>query len=150
MKTCQSCKSYKNCLGKEWFSYSDFRWCVWQVIWVIQHSEVLRAGNWPLSPDGSSYIDPWIKTGYRSEAYFVKPEEILAEVEWRLKQTGKDGKLLWDEVVGGLELRPEAKDALMYVKGFRRKKQSYPDWLKQRNYRNDLERAGVTRSLLSG
>lgn len=98
----------------------------------------LIAGNWPTDPDGTSYTDLNIRAGYKSEAYFTKPVEILAEVNYRLKRTGTDGKLLRAQVEGGKgidELEPEARSALMYIKGKWRKRMSYRAWRKQRGYR---------------
>ena len=140
MDDCLKCKDYRKCSGNRvWYHYGEIRWCVHQVLWIIERSETLRLGNWPLNPDGSSYTDPNIRTGYKSEAYYTKPAVILGEVEYRLDRTGKDGKLLWDEVKGGLDLRPEAESALMYVKGWRRERLSYLNWQKQRDYRGKDE-----------
>lgn len=134
MKDCRRCKSYKDCPGKPWFHYGEIRWCVYQVIWIIENSEILRAGNWPPNPEGSGYIDPQIKTGYASEGYYVKPVSILAEVEARLKRAGVNGKLLRAELLAGLELSQESKSALHYCKGWRRKRMSYQRWLWDRRY----------------
>lgn len=134
MVECRSCKSYKKCNGKPWYSYLDLRFCPHQVIWVIENSATLLAGKWPPNPEGSGYIDPGIKTGYKSEAYYVKPVGILAEVEYRLKRCGVYGKLLRAEVLAGLELSPEAKSALHYCKGWRRKRMTYQRWLWDRRY----------------
>lgn len=134
IKDCRKCKTYKDCAGKPWYHYGEIRWCPYQVIFIIENLEVLIAGSWPPNPDDSSYIDPQIRTGYRSEAYYTKPVEILAEVEYRLKRTGVDGKLLKAEILGELELSKESKSALMYVKGRRRKRMSYKRWLRHRRY----------------
>lgn len=144
IKDCRKCQTYQDCAGKDWFHYGEIRFCPYQVIFIIRGTEILRAGNWPANPDGSSYIDPNIKTGYRSEAYYAKPTGILAEVEYRLKRTGTDGKLLRAEVLAGLDLSQESKDALMYIKGWRRKRMSYQSWRKQRDYRKGSETA-ITR-----
>lgn len=137
MKDCRQCKSYKDCPGKQWFHYGEIRWCIWQVLWIIEHSVTLLAGNWPPNPEGSGYVDPGIKTGYASEGYYVKPVGILAEVEYRLKRCGVDGKLLRAEVLAGLELSQESKSALHYCKGWRRKRMSYQRWLRHRRYHGE-------------
>lgn len=133
-KDCRDCQTYKDCVGKPWFHYGEIRFCPYQVIWIIENSEVLRARGWPLNPDGSSYTDPGRKKGYASEAYYVKPVGILAEVEYRRKRTGISGKLLKAEVLAGLDLSRESRDALMYIKGWRRKRMSFRAWKKQRKY----------------
>lgn len=136
-KDCQDCKSWKDCLGKPFYTYQDIRYCPFQVLWVIEHSETLRIGNWPDNPDSSSYVDPKIKTGYGSEAYFVKAVIILGEVEYRLARTGIEGKLLVAEVRAGVsleELQPESRTSLMFIKGKRRKDTPYSQWKASRNY----------------
>ena len=134
MKDCRKCKSYKDCAGKPWFHYGEIRFCPHQVIWVISNSEILRT-TWPPNPEGSGYIDTKIKTGYGSEAYYVKPAGILGEVNARLARTGTHGKLLRAEVLAGLDLSAESESALMYVKGWRRKRMSYQRWLRKKRYR---------------
>lgn len=135
MQDCRKCKDYRDCTrNHDWFHYGEIRWCVWQVIWVIENSGTLLAGNWPPNPDGSGYIDPKIKTGYGSEAYYTKPAGILAEVEYRLRRTGIEGKLLRAEIKAGEtmdSMEPEARSALMYIKGWRRKRIGYKRWLRE-------------------
>lgn len=134
MKDCLKCKDYRGCAGKPWYHYGEIRFCVHQVVWIIKKADVLLAGDWPPDPDSSSAVDPSIRTGYKSEAYYTKPVGILAEVNRRLAQTGTHGKLLRAEVLAGLELSPESEDALMYAKGRRRKDTSYNHWRASRNY----------------
>jgi len=108
------------------------------------NSEILRGGRWPLNPQVSGYIDSSIKTGYASEAYYTKPVEILAELERRLKRTGLAGKLLRSEIKAGEtidSMEPEAKSALLYVKGLDEKAQAYSDWKKQARHRTKKQRA---------
>lgn len=144
MLNCKTCKSYKGCPGKEFYFYSEIRFCPHQILFIIEHSFTLLAGRWPPDPEGSGYIDPGIKTGYKGEAYYVKPVGILAEVEYRLKKCGVDGKLLKAEVLAGLELSQESKSALHYCKGWRRKRMSYQRWLWDRRYRDKKLRKTTT------
>ena len=96
----------------------------------------MRKGEWPPHPDISNYTDPMIQTGYRTDAYFTKPAEILGEVMSRIERAGIHGKLLVAEIEAGrLELSYEANEALMYVKGWRRKFLSFERWKAQRRYR---------------
>ncbi|MBA7586841.1 hypothetical protein ES708_28847 [subsurface metagenome] len=134
MQDCRKCKDYRGCLGKPWFHYGEIRFCPHQVIFIIASEAVLSNGSWPANPDGPTSVDPKVRTGYKSEAYFVKPVGIFAEVEYRRGRTGTDGKLLRAEVLAGLELSQESKDALMYIKGWRRKRMSYRRWLRDRRY----------------
>lgn len=146
MKDCRKCKSYKDCeghfyiveskAGKEyvsWYHYAEIRFCPFQILWIILNAETLGQ-SWPPNPDGSSYTDSGIKTGYASEAYYAKPVGILGEVNARLARTGIHGKLLRAEVLAGLDLSQEAKSALHYCKGWRRKRMSYWRWLRHRRY----------------
>ncbi len=141
---CLDCKDYHKCpysVGKQWYIYIEVRWCPYQVIYIIEHSEELLEGNWPDNPDSSGYTDPMIKLGYRSEAYFTKPEEIIAEVEYRLKTTGDAGDALVDEVLSGIvtidRLSRPARLALMYVKGKDQKSDTFPQWRAKKNYRRN-------------
>ena len=134
MKDCRDCRDYKSCPGKPWYHFGEIKWCTHQVIWIIKNSAILLAGNWPPNPDSSSYIDPGIKTGYANEAYYTKPTAILGEVNRRLARTGLSGKLLRAEVLAGLELSPESKDALGYASRWWAKKMSFSAWRKQRKY----------------
>lgn len=141
MRDCQRCRNYKDCSGKPFFVFSDIRFCPFQIMWVIENAEVMKT-NWPAAPDGSSYVEPMVRTGYRSEASYVKSVVILGEVNARLDRTGTDGKLLWAQVLANLELSHESKSALMYSSGWRRKRMSYRRWLKQRRYRRKSDMPG--------
>ncbi len=138
MTDCNKCKDYRQCQGKEFYSWGDVRWCPFQCLWIIEHLDIILLGSWPPSSDGSTYIDsPLSKRAAKGEASFVKPVIIAAEIEYRLRRTGVDGKLLVAEVQGGktFELSKESQDALMYIKGWRRKRLTYQNWKKQRVYR---------------
>lgn len=147
MKDCQKCRTYKKCLGhsslvktKEgqewvsWYNYGEIRFCPLQVKWIIENSVILESGDWPPDPDDKSLKD-WGKPSYASEGYFVKSVGILGEVEYRRARTGTAGKLLKAEVAASLELSEESQSALMYIKGWRRKKQNYNEWKKKPKYR---------------
>lgn len=148
-KECQKCRDYKDCPGRGWFHYGEIRFCPYQIIWIIENAETLRIGNWPDNPDISTYTDPMIKSGYRDEAYYAKPCEILGEVgcrmieiigevECRLNKTSVWGRLLITEVVemGRTfnELSADARSVVMYLKGWRRKRTSFVQWKASRNY----------------
>ncbi len=141
---CLKCQDYRNCPygeGKPWYHYGEIRFCLFQILFIIENEESLERGDWPINPDGSSYIDPNIKTGFGSEAYYCKTVEIIAEVNYRLARTGVDGKLLREQVLRGVEyndLDPEARSALMYMKGMRRKRMSYKAWIRKRRYENKV------------
>ena len=148
MKSCLDCKDYRACMGKEFYTYGEIRWCPYQVIWIIDNSETLREGDWPDCPEGFTRIDPSIKTGFSDEAYFTKAAYVLGAVEGRLKTTKEAGEALVDEIKEGrvevivedgiikiVGLSRPAKRALMYIKGRRRKRESYPEWKAGKKYR---------------
>lgn len=145
MKDCRSCRSYKDCPGLAWFDYGAIRFCPYQILFIIANSDILLSGNWPPNPDSSSYTDPAIQSALKPEAYYTKPEEILGEVERRLSRTGINGKLLVAEVQAGYsELSPEARDALMYVKGWEKKDTSYSQWRSSRKYYKKVTKSKTT------
>ncbi|MGA2669971.1 MAG: hypothetical protein ABSF21_00920 [Dehalococcoidia bacterium] len=139
---CQRCKDYRLCIPPEWFNYAEIRFCPYQVVWIISCATTLRAGRWPQDPDNSS--DNVGQRNIKTEASFTKPILILAEVEFRLRRTGIHGKLLVAQIEAGRGLETldaEARDALMYVKGWRQKDMPFNAWLKQRIYRrNDYQK----------
>jgi len=64
---------------------------------------------------------------------------IKAEVMYRLKETKTDGKLLKAQIKQGLqinEMEQEAKMALFYCEGWRRRNGSYATWKAKRKYKN--------------
>jgi hypothetical protein len=150
---CHTCRNWRDCPGlREWFNYSEIRFCPYQVIWVIRWADILRTGDWPQDPDGGG-DDNHGQRSIKTEAGFVKPSLILAEVESRLQRTGKDGKILryqieaMDSRYNPLvlcmvydRLDRDARTALLYVKGWRQKKMCFADWKRQRKYRrNDYQ-----------
>lgn len=135
MKSCRNCKSFKDCAGKDWYSWGDIRWCKWQVIWILENQEFFDAILWPPNPQGSCYVDPAVKGRLKEEGYFVKIMITIGIVRNRLNKTGIHGKLLEAEIKANeFQYSPEAYEALMYVKGWREKKTPFSQWLASRNY----------------
>ena len=133
---CRKCKDYRECIGKDWYHYGEIRWCPYQVIWILNHKDTLRAGHWPQEPHSSSDNNSG-QRNIKTEATFTKPILILAEVESRLRRTGLNGKLLVAQIESGRgfnTLAPEARAALMYVKGWRYKRMGFNAWRKKRKY----------------
>jgi hypothetical protein len=133
---CRHCRDYRECVGKEWFNFAEVRWCVWQILWILANASTLRAGHWPQDPDRPS-PDQSGQRSIKTEASFIKPILILAEVETRLRRTGIHGKLLVAQIEAGREfntLDREAKDALFYIKGWRQKRMGFKAWKRARKY----------------
>ena len=126
---CRRCKRWKGCPGEDYFYYGEIRWCPYQVIWILQNAETLRAGQWPAPRDdspGSTQVNP--------EAYFVKAGIAITEVEARLDRTPGQGELLITQVQDGRtlsNLSDGARAILMYVKGFRRKRMGFRRWSRE-------------------
>ena len=143
----------------EWYSYGVFGHTEDQTLWALQNWEFFEEGVWPPEPNEyltdeysgkkwvkvfkkkSTAIDaPIQKRQIKTSASFTKPKEIAAEISQRLRKTGVDGKLLVAEVQGGktFELSKESQDALMYIKGWRRKRTPYNQWKASRCYYRKL------------
>ena len=126
---CLKCRDYRGCEGKiDGYTYSDIRWCPRQVYWIIEHTEALRGADWGNRDDspGSSNIP--------KEATFAKPVSVVAEVKVRLEKTGIYGELLVAQIEAGRSfeaLSPNARKALMYCTGWRRKRISFARWVRE-------------------
>jgi hypothetical protein len=137
---CQRCRSWKDCPGKEWYSYGEVKWCPQQVFWLLKYADYLQVG-W-LAPDAVSC--PGIRGKVmNTEAAFVNARIVMGELNCRLSKTGWKGRLLSEEARNRekmMYLSDEANDALYYVAGWRRKGMNFMAWLKQRKYRkNDYQ-----------
>lgn len=152
MLDCRDCNpkyDAKECGGKEWHDPGSIRYCAFQNIWLIENEEELESYNWPEAPSG--YEPLCIPTSSLKTAYFILYETILADLHWRLERTKTDGKLLCSEVLRWCEIRrgaglidalsPEARTALYYISGGR-KKRSYGMWKADRAYDKNI-RKGV-------
>ena len=141
---CQKCKDWHGCVGKPWYSYLEIRWCPFQVMWILRYCDVLHSGRWP-SPDERPDTVPYEQ--FHNEAPFVKAALIIAELEHRLARCGVAGKLLKAQARAGDNLdylEGEAWQALLYVKGFRRKITSFTDWKKdKKKYQKTHQKVGV-------
>lgn len=126
---CRKCRDYRQCIGKDWYDSADIRWCPYQVMWILEHRETLKGGEWPEDNTNS----PNSQTNVRTQASFEKCIDTIAEVEERLKKTGWQAELLITQVEDGRTfdtLSKGAREVLMYVKGFRRKRIGFRKWLR--------------------
>lgn len=138
MTDCRSCKDYRECIGKEWFHFGEIRWCPYQCIFILANADTFRAGHWPQDPDRAD--NNLGQRSIKTEASFVKPELILAEVESRLESAPNKGELLITQVEDGRTfetLSDGARAILMYIKGWRRKAISFRKWQWQREQRKN-------------
>jgi hypothetical protein len=116
----------------------------------------LDFGIWPEKKTG--YIDTHenVQTSPPLSSPHQSTIETWAEVYGRIQRTGEDGKVLWDEIKNIEKFRVQygllseeininylsgaARSALSYISGYKRKRQSYSDYKKQRKYRSKLVR----------
>ena len=136
-RKCRTVEDKRQCTGKEYYSYWDIKFCVWQVQWIIKEflglddDEIyIKQTEWTPDPSGKpdTTFDPRSKR-VNTEAAFCKPMEILGEVNWRLAKLGRLGKRLVAVILSGNELDNEMQSALIYVSGWRRKTKPYYRWL---------------------
>ena len=138
---CRTCRDYRGCIGKDFYTYADIRFCPLQCIWILEHRATLKGGEWPKDPYMSD--DNQSSRRIQTEAPFVKPEVIIGELESRLKRCGPQAELLITQVEDGRSLEtlsPGAREVLMYVKGYRRKDMTFGHWRKQFRYRMTTKR----------
>jgi len=123
---------YKNCTKNcEWFSFGDIRWCPFQVIFVIEHLEMMQEGNWP--PDPSGRVDlPIGKQRLKAEGNFTRPCQVVGEVEVRLNRLTRAYRRALLQDINNQVLIPnfsyEAECALYYITGWIRKDRPFRKW----------------------
>ena len=81
-----------------------------------------------------------------TEAAFAKGARLIAELDYRLAKTGWRGRLLAEECVNRKKMRyldDDAKDALYYISGRRRKDRDFWKWRKDRRYHKKSDKKVV-------
>ena len=136
---CRTCRDYRGCKHhKEWFHYGEIRWCPYQVLWILRNKAAFEWGEWPKPPEG--FDDNRSRTNVPTEAYYCKAKRIYAELGKRLRKCDRDAGHLITQVEDGRTLNslsPEAREVLMYVKGYRRKHIAFRRWLREVYYRRE-------------
>lgn len=126
---CYKCKTWKGCIGKEWYNYGEIRWCPLQVIWILQNKEEFDAGRWP-----SEHKESQDTGQLHADAGFTRVKLVIAEVKDRLARTDGQGELLITQVEDQRDLSTlsaGARRILMYVKGKDRKKIGFKKWVRE-------------------
>ena len=122
----------------DWYSPSSIKFSRPEILWVLEHIELIEKGIWP--PDFKITGYTGRKRGRRfGPAYFEVPVTISAEVNRRLAVTGEDGKILFWQVKAGITtfeyLESEAQCALNYMSLWDfRKRPKYSSWRKNWRY----------------
>jgi len=100
----------------------------------LKYADILHTGEWPV-PDAT--VAGGMRGKSITEAAFVRVILVIAELDSRLSKTSWRGRLLAEECKNRemmVFLSNEAKDALYYVVGWRRKDRNFSGWLKDRRY----------------
>ncbi len=123
---------------KDFYSPGEIKFSRPQMIWIIEHLEILSAGIYPPDYKVTGYTGKK-RGGFPRHGPFETPCIIAAEVKRRLKKTKTDGKLLKAQIQGGItayeELEPESQMALNYISLFDfRKRPPYYVFKKNRLY----------------
>lgn len=133
----------------EWFSCSEIRFTKRQVVWILENLPYIRDGIWPPEGKTTGYTEISNKPCYRAGAAFEVIVGIAAEIDTRMALIGKLSEIL--ELIYTLNEEPYqvAKDYMMteedltyhcrkmltFISGYRRKRESYSDWLRFSNIR---------------
>ena len=76
-----------------WYSPGSIVFTPKQTLWVLEHYDELRNGNWPV--EGGSYVDPAIaKPSPSRHAPYEAAIIVHAEISRRLEDTGHDGLMV--------------------------------------------------------
>jgi len=133
----------------EWYLPRDIIFNLEQVKWLLSWLYVMVEGNWPADPQGSGYTDiASVQKSRSSHAPFEVACQIAAELEARLKMTGRDGEMLrahycdcWDydriASLSGIDINQVIRrknSALWYCVGRKRKRITYKDFKKRGHY----------------
>jgi len=147
--SCSRCKGKWDCLGKEYYSPGDIKFCVPQIQWVLANGELLNSGSWVT--ESSSAVDmPRVQKGGRKTAKFINPLEVFAEVSRRLEWCGLDGLLVYlfygyslDEFLLGKyyrlqpqEVRHRIEAVMWFCSGFNFFPRPYRRWHIYRDFEN--------------
>jgi hypothetical protein len=140
------CRDWRDCPGRAWYSLHDNCYCRMQTLWIVTNcidyfEDKYVSMGWPEEDKGETgYNDTPVQHSQPSTAGFTRPIQEIAEVIKRLERTGKDGRLLLFESRSRdtvEELSQDARNALNYCAGWKRKHRSYRQWLADRDYEND-------------
>lgn len=105
-------------------------------IFAFEHYELLAQNKYPPTPTGA-FTEIQITSTIRPS--WNSPLNIKAELDFRLRTTGKAGETLIWEVQQGLDsyelLCPEAKRVLNYISGWYRRKMPFRKWCWQEDSR---------------
>ena len=131
-----------------WFSYGEIRYSVPQILFLLEHKSLLESGFWPPEHIESIFYGGGKGRRTKTEATFVKPIIVIAELNYRLKACSLDGQLViqrysqgYDEIDlarrHGLEYEQVVENigiSLSYCQGAKRKRTDYNAYEAGRRY----------------
>ena len=80
-------------MGQFWFSPGSIQWTQSQVLWILEHYDELRNGNWPVQ--AGSYVDPAIaKPSPSRHGPYEAAVIASSEISRRLEDCGHDGVMV--------------------------------------------------------
>ena len=139
-RPCRECRDWNRCLLTEserhWFGYQHIRFCQHHIFFLLKYEDIIRGKAWPSSDEalgGSS-------NQQLSDAAWVSVSLLLAELGVRLEKIRPSlkGERLSDQckLRDRIEyLTDDAKDALYYIRGGKRKETPFNVWVATRRYR---------------
>ena len=147
-----TCRNWDDCAGHAWYAPKDIIYCRHQVCWIIKEFLEYAAGSisaartdWPSEGRETGYRNaPAVRKTISYRAPYELVLQIAGEVAARVKEAGHDGRLLMLELLSGqVDLSREARNALAYCSGQKRKAMTYEAWLKQRELRDAMRRVAA-------
>lgn len=87
-----------------WFEPGEIRYRYDHVVWVLEHINTLRDGQYPQNPQQTGYQRAGWRSSINARAAFITPAEIAAEVDRRLLRCGLDWYLVNDYYGNGLKI----------------------------------------------
>jgi hypothetical protein len=158
-KQCHRCRNWDDCAGKEHYTIHDITFCRYQVQWLIGNffrsdgdDIVLERESWPAPVRETGYTEaPRTSHSISTHAPFERPMQVIGELDHRLKKAGKDGRLLVLEVhleqaydTTRRSLSSDARAALGYISGWRRKRLSYSRWRTEKKRSKNTQKSVFT------
>ena len=137
---------------KEFYSPSEITFKPEQVLWLIEHLDIIRKGDWPPEHKETGYVGGKGKSQSK-RAPFENPAIICADLMCRLEGTGLDGVMLvlvysqpddklWMEQylsealgIDINEIDRRIHQCLNYIKGYNQKKRTYKEFREHKKRR---------------
>ena len=131
------CRRWTGCSGKDFYNIQEICYCFSQVEFLIKeflrcdgNEIVLERETWP-----DNKTDEIHSHGTSNHAPYEAVMMVIGELRARLALTGLSGQNLVLHLHQGTRPGDDARWALGYVAGNKRKKMSFSEWKKQKKQR---------------